>query len=236
MSIIKKSSFILAIGLLLVFISCKSGQNGPRKISILGDSYSTFYGYLTPDTNLCWYGEIERENDVKMVEDTWWHSLVNKDGYILELNNSYSGSTVCNTGYRKEDYSDRSFITRMNNLGNPDIIFVFGGTNDTWAGAPIGDYQYSDWTKEELYSFRPAFAYMLDYLKNHYPKAEIYNITNSGLSDDVTLSMDEICQHYNITNIRLHNIDKQSGHPSVSGMKSIKEQVWKVVVPSDSTK
>jgi len=233
MSIFKKGSFLI-ISVLLIFISCKSAQQNPKKVSILGDSYSTFYGYLTPDTNFCWYGEIERENDVKKVEETWWYPLVNKAGYQLELNNSFSGSTVCNTGYNKEDYADRSFITRMNNLGNPDLILVFGGTNDNWAGAPIGEFKYSDWTKGELYTFRPAFAYMLDYLKTQYPEAEIYNIINSGLSDEVTQSMEEICRHYEITNIRLQSIDKQSGHPSIRGMKEIREQVWKVVAPNDS--
>jgi hypothetical protein len=44
------------------------------KVSILGDSYSTFYGYVTPETNRCWYGvpEEKKENDVKRVEETWW--------------------------------------------------------------------------------------------------------------------------------------------------------------------
>ena len=49
--------------------------------------------------------------------------------------NSYSGSTICNTGYRDEDYSDRSFINRTTLLGNPDIILICGGTNDSWANA-----------------------------------------------------------------------------------------------------
>ena len=47
--------------------------------------------------------------------------------YELERNNSYSGSTVCHTGYKGADYSDRSFITRMVDLGQPDIILVFWG-------------------------------------------------------------------------------------------------------------
>ena len=38
--------------------------------------------------------------------------------------------------------------------------------------------------------------------------------------------MDEICRHYEIKNIRLHDIEKQLGHPSVKGMRSISEQVW----------
>ena len=135
------------------------------------------------------------------------------------------GSTICNTGYEKADYSDRSFITRMTDLGKPDIILVFGGTNDSWAGVPIGDFKYADWTEGELYDFRPAFCYLMDYLVTHYPDARIYNITNTELSEEVTFSMAEVCHHYGVTNIVLRDVDKQWGHPSVKGMASICSQV-----------
>ena len=194
---------------------------------------STFYGHVSPAANLCWYGVPgeKKENDVTKVEETWWYRFIHEHGFQLERNNSYSGSTVCHTGYEKADYSDRSFITRIHNLGTPDIILVFGGTNDSWAGAPIGAYQYDGWTKADLYSFRPAFCYLLASLKQLYPAARIYNITNSELSEEVTDSMDEICRHYGIENIRLHDIDKQWGHPSVQGMQSIDAQVWESVSP-----
>ena len=64
-----------------------------------------------------------------------------------------------------------------------------------------------------------------------YPAARIYNITNSELSEEVTDSMDEICRHYGLENIRLHDIYKQWGHPSVQGMQSIDAQVWESVSP-----
>mgnify|MGYP000294813429 CR=1 FL=1 len=48
-------------------------------------------------------------------------------GRLLEKNNSFSGSTICNTGYSKEDYTFCSFITRMKNLGSPDMILIFVG-------------------------------------------------------------------------------------------------------------
>lgn len=199
---------------------------GQARISILGDSYSTFRGYVEPDTNVCWYPDDREQNDVRTVEDTWWYRLVHEHGYRLERNNSFSGATVCNTGYRKEDYSDRSFIARMDNLGNPDIILVFGGTNDSWAGVPIGEFRYGNRTEQDLYDFRPAFCYLLDYLIEHYPDADVYHITNTGLSEEITASIDEICRHFKVTNIVLHDIDKQREHPSVQGMKSISEQVW----------
>jgi len=197
------------------------------RISILGDSYSTYKGHVQPDTNLCWYGYAERErvNDVRGVEQTWWRLLAAQGGYRIEVNNSYSGATVCHTGYRGEDYSDRSFVTRHDHLGRPDIILVFGGTNDAWAGVPLGDYQYKDWTKAQLYGFKPAFACLLASLQKRYPKAKVFNITNCDLSPAYTDAMAEICRHYGVPDIRLHDIEKQSGHPSVAGMREICRQV-----------
>lgn len=109
---------------------CTMGFSQTRKaVSILGDSYSTFENYLQPDTNAVWYFQQPRKNnDVRSVDQTWWYKFIKESGYRLCVNNSFSGATICHTGYRKEDYSDRSFVTRMNNLGCPDLIFIFGAT------------------------------------------------------------------------------------------------------------
>ena len=111
-------------------------------VSILGDSYSTFEGHVTPDTNYVWYFKTPNPEltDVSDVSQTWWQQLIRDKGLRLEVNNSFSGATICNRGYRGEDYSDRSFLTRVKALGSPDIILVFGGTNDSWAGVEVGAY------------------------------------------------------------------------------------------------
>lgn len=220
----KKTTLIL---LLICTAVSLSAQNMYRQqIAILGDSYSTFKDYVMPDTNICWYSSKARmDNNVNDVKQTWWHLLANEMGYRICTNNSFSGATICNTGYNKADYSDRSFITRMKYLGSPDKIFICGGTNDSWAGAPIGEYKYADWTKQELYSFRPAMAYMLDFMTKRYVNAKIYFILNSELSKEVTESTIEICRHYDVPCIELKDIEKQSGHPSVKGMKAISDQV-----------
>ncbi|MCD8263981.1 MAG: SGNH/GDSL hydrolase family protein [Tannerellaceae bacterium] len=223
----KNKPFILLVICLLFLTATSFAQHTQQRVSILGDSYSTFNGYLTPDTNYCWYGIAEhiKINDVHQVKQTWWYQLINQQGYQLERNNSFSGATICNTGYNGDDFSDRSFVTRLENLGNPDIIFIFGGTNDTWAGSPLGEYQYEDWNKADLYHFRPAFCYLLSKLSEQYPGVKIYNITNTELSAEITDSMEAICRYYGITNINLQYIDKQAGHPSVNGMKAICKQV-----------
>lgn len=215
--------------ILFALLCCNFWATAQRlpSVSILGDSYSTFVGYLQPDTNHVWYwGEPNpKATDVTSVRQTWWHKFIKENGYRLCVNNSFSGATICNTGYRSEDYSDRSFITRLKYLGSPDIIFIFGATNDSWAGAPIGEYKYSDWTDEELYSFRPAMAYLLDHIIDYYPNVKIYFLLNSELKDEIDESVKTVCEHYSIPCIELQDIEKISGHPSVKGMEQIREQI-----------
>lgn len=207
---------------ILVLLALATGATAQIKVSVLGDSYSTYLGYVTPEKNKCFYRDSSKiKNDVHRVEDTWWWQVIDEHGFKLEVNNSYSGATVCNTGYVGNNYSDRSFVTRMKNIGKPDILFIFGGTNDSWAKSPIGEFQYSNWTKQDLFKFRPAFAYMLHYLKKTHPKMRIINICNSDLDDEVNPSMWEICKHYGVECIQLKDIDKQRDHPSILGMLQI---------------
>ena len=121
-----------------------------QTVAVLGDSYSTFEGFI-PKGYATWYTTaVQKATDVNKVEQTWWWQVIKEGGYKMGNINSYSGSTICNTGYRDEDYSDRSFINRTTLLGNPDIILICGGTNDSWANAPIGNYQYSNWKRADL--------------------------------------------------------------------------------------
>ena len=199
-----------------------------QSVTIFGDSYSTFEGYITPASNEPWYyqnGNKPQRTDVTDVTQTWWHHLITKQGWHLCMNNSYSGSTVSYSGYDGADYSLRSFLTRMTNLGCPDIIFVFAGTNDSWTGAPMGDYRYDDFAHADFFQFRPAMARMLEYMTKRYINTRIYFILNDGLREEVNSSVTTICQHYGVPCIRLHDIDKMSGHPSVKGMQQIAQQI-----------
>lgn len=216
-----------------------------QKISILGDSYSTFVDCVVPDTNAIWYYPMEHDqhakgNDVVKPEQCWWSIVVKEMGAQLERNNAFSGSTISYSGYAKDtsgprvpvegftdmcDYSWRSFVNRSNYLGNPDIILICGGTNDSWAGAPIGEYIYGNQTKYQLYHFRPAMAKLLADLIQNYPKARLLFMLNSELKPEINESVHTICAHYGVQCLDLHDIDKQLGHPSQKGMKAIAAQV-----------
>lgn len=219
--------------LILTLVLAMTASAQKRAVSILGDSYSTFKGHVLPDTNYVWYPNKPLQgnegNDVQQVRQTWWHQFISQGNFRLCQNNSFSGATICHTGYKGDDYSDRSFLTRVPFLGSPEVIIVFGGTNDSWAKAPIGSYQYEGWNEHDCYSFRPAMACMLSKLQDYYPGADIYVVINTGLSADITESMKTVSDHYGVRWIMLHDIDKQWGHPSQKGMTQIAQQLSEVI-------
>ena len=195
------------------------------KISILGDSYSTFKGYEKEEYDY-WYPNPEQ--GVVNVEETWWHMLCAEMDLELVNNCSYSGSTVCNTGYGGEDSSYSSFITRLDNDlrdCKSDIIIIFGGTNDFWAGSPVGEIKLEDFTSQDLKSFAPAFYYMIKKIIEYNKDTKIYNVINDEIPKYLTSIMEEVCDKYSINTISLTDIDKINGHPTKKGMYQIKEQI-----------
>ena len=215
----KKTVFFIL--LFFPFIACWG-----QRVSIFGDSYSTFQGYI-PDCNEVWYTlpVDTTRTDVSRVEETWWWQLIEKMGYTLEKNDSYSGSTVSFRGYDGRDFSDRSFITRLPRVGHPEILLIFGCINDSWAGVEVGSYKYVHIQKKDLYTYRPALAWLLSYTRLLYPDTEVYYIIGDGLRHDITESTKAICDHFGIPYIQLQGIDKRAGHPTVLGMRQIADQV-----------
>lgn len=211
----------LIASLAMMCIVLMAGAVEYKNVSVLGDSYSTFKGYVYPDTNAVWYAAPAiRNTDVSSVEETWWRIFTEETGVPIEVNNSFSGATICNTGYKKKDYSDRSFITRMDNLGNPELILVFGATNDCWAGSPLEGRDSTD-----LYAVRPAMHCLFSGLARLYPKADVVFMLNDEIQGDIRKIILDTCELYNVPCLELTDVDKKSGHPSVEGMRQISDQL-----------
>ena len=81
-----------------------------KKVSVLGDSYSTFKDY-NPEGYAPFYPDAH--NDVKEVGQTWWSLYIEAKGYQLEKNNSWGGTTICGTGYFHRDVFNSYFISRV---------------------------------------------------------------------------------------------------------------------------
>ena len=155
-----------------------------KKIVIFGDSYSTFEGHI-PVGYDPYYSEEGIVPDCPVskmhLEQTWWHRLISATGAELVLNNSWSGSTFSYTGYNGDCSTTSSFIRRFRQLkengffkeNKIDTVLVFGGTNDSWVPAPLGEVKYSGWDEEDFKCARPAICYLMDAMKRELEGAKI---------------------------------------------------------------
>lgn len=152
-----------------------------KKLSILGDSISTYSGKIPSGANSQYPFA-----DVQSFDQHWVGQLLNRTGLVLEQLNSYGGSRVSNTG------SIKPFVNsdRINGLGNPDIIIVFGGTNDIYQNATdvgtIPDIYDTSVDSYNLSHFKSAYLYLLTKIKERYPNAIVYCCSILDYTRDVT--------------------------------------------------
>lgn len=200
-----------------------------EKIGILGDSYSTFSGYIPED----YYAYYSRESGescgyVNDVELTWWMQVIRAFDCELVINSSYSGSCVCNFA-RDTDVSEASFTTRMkNDLGSDkelDTVLIYGGTNDVWRNVSRGEVNFGEVTKEELNSLYPAVCHTVGFLRASHPNARIVFMTNWFFDEEVIDVVQSVCDHFGAEHLPIQKVETVNDHPTASGMKQIADQV-----------
>ena len=121
--------------------------NRTTKVSIIGDSISTFAGWCDTTKGGAYYPKSD--GDVTAVTDTWWHKLIyaKMSTGTFEKNISAGNTTVVqnSTGDSSAYWYGWDFGTRLQQLGigDPDVVLIHGGTND---------YGHTSWynTSEEL--------------------------------------------------------------------------------------
>ena len=161
----------------------RSIYNG-KTISILGDSISTFSGYI-PSGNETYYPRDTIQN----VSDTWWMKLITALGMTLNINNSWSGSRVTTT----DGDESAGCMTRCQNLGtNPDVIIVYMGINDFINEVALGTYDGNSGLPSVTNTFREAYAIMLDKILTAYPTSELYVCTLPQCERDGSRGFPEI--------------------------------------------
>lgn len=132
-----------------------------KRISILGDSVSTFAG-ITPSETLFYDAWRQEETGVTSPDDTWWMQVIQGMGGILGVNNSYAGSTVSG-GFMTSGTSEKRLRT-LSAEGEPDMILVAMGANDWGFGVHPQEFEYE-------------YRRMLQRMKRLYPRAEIWCAT-----------------------------------------------------------
>lgn len=155
------------------------------QLSILGDSISTFEGYI-PEGHHVFY---PYNGEVTEVEQTWWKQLLTDTGMELCSNASSSGSTCAgdstsmdNPQYGCSDYRVAELVGQGGVY--PDVIIVYMGTNDLLTGVPIGENDGTQYVEEGMVeNFSDAYCMMLDKLTMYYPGAQIFCCTLPPIGD-----------------------------------------------------
>ena len=205
------------------------------RVGIFGDSYSTFEGCV-PEGYFSYYGKGKHvDTGVLRREDTWWDLLIRETSSTLVLNNSFSGSTVCLTG-RADHPASSAFAVRaplfFNGETPLDTIFFLGGTNDSWIDSPLGDPTPKDWrdyTEEDKKDVLPAIGYVIGYLRAHYPDARIVTVINEILKPEIKETLKAAAEKYRCQTVLLHGVRMIHGHPDLTGMKQIRDQIVETV-------
>ena len=233
-------------------VSPPTGFEG-KIMSILGDSISTFSGYMLPGRPSAQYPS----SDITSVDQTYWMGLINDLGAVLGVNEAYGGCRVTNGHPTATPATDQ---TRINNLGNngvPDHIIAFVGINDFTTNVPMGKYDGRGAlpvvNSTNLGTFREAYAIMINRIQLTYPMAQVWVCTFPGLNvvggsgfpetrpDGLTVAdwcdaVAEVCTPMGCRVIALSqcgmhtlntaNFTKDGIHPNAAGMKLIKEQMY----------
>ena len=163
-------------------------QLAGSSFSILGDSISTFQGYIP----VGYYDFFPENGRVNAVEDTWWQIVAGDLGLTLCVNGSSSGATVVgdSTGTENPQCACNEF--RTGGLAGqegtcPDRIIVYLGTNDLLETVRLGDNDGTGAvTAGEIDMFSDAYTLMLDKLQANYPSARIYCCTLLQVGDHGT--------------------------------------------------
>lgn len=204
-----------------------------KKVSILGDSISTYKGYI-PDGYAAFYPYPTA--DFGDVNQTWWMRVINGLGMKLLKNNSYSGSCVAEgTGS-----SGATNMERLKELieGNekPDVIIIYMGANDC-ASSSVS-----------LTNFKNSYKKMLDSVKTLAPEAEIYLSTLPSTklySEDDKIKYNQVIKDY-ATELSLNLIDLSntftqdnyknyvvdSCHPNKAGMIKMSQDMIAQILAS----
>ena len=145
-----------------------------KKLSIIGDSISTYVGWI-PSGNANYY--TGSNTGVTSVDQTWWKRLIDSTEMELELNQSWSGSRVTTT--RPTDpIASAGCMTRAQTLGDdPDVVITYIGINDFNNEVPLGTWDGTGAIPTATDTFKEAYAVMLNKVRARYPNAELFCAT-----------------------------------------------------------
>ena len=219
-------------------IASSTATSTKTRVSLIGDSITTYQGYTLFPSNYQY--PKSSYTDFTSVTQTYWYQLIygKMTNALLEANSSHTATCVQNT--TKNGYPGYGFLNRYADLGNPDVIFINGGTNDSWSfNLPVGTLDFTIATDDlDTYQFAQAYDKLIRLLEGKYPDAKIFCIIGDCVMDSQYSAyaqvIRDVCNHYEIHYAEVVFADRaastyDSVHPNVAGMNEMADQIWEQV-------
>lgn len=194
-----------------------------KTISVLGDSITTYNGYIP--NGFTYFYPYPTANLLD-VNQTWWMQFINHYGMKLLVNNAWSGSAVAGSAT-----SAAQNMTRLQYLFigevKPDVILIFMGAND--APSPY----------ITLSQFDQAYGKMIENIQSYSPQSEIvlcalpslplysdtdqenYSAVIQGYADEYGFVFIDFRDAFSRLESSAYLVD--SAHPNKAGMDKLAE-------------
>lgn len=144
-----------------------------KNLSILGDSISTFSGYIPSGSNAYYTGS---KGGVSTASLTWWGKVMSALGMNLCVNNSNNGNCASNINGDAKNGLIRASALHTDTV-TPDVIIVYLVTNDFYGRANVGTYNGQGAVPTDQSTFRAGLSMILDTINTNYPFAEVWVCT-----------------------------------------------------------
>ena len=219
-------------------LASSTATSTKTRVSLIGDSITTYEGYTLSPKNFQY--PKSSYTDFTSVTQTYWYQLIydKMTNAVLEANSSHTATCVQNTV--SSGYPGYGFLNRYADLGNPDVIFINGGTNDSWSyKLPVGTLDFTIKTEDlDTYQFAQAYDKLIRLMQAKYPNTKIFCIIGDNVMDSQYTAyaqvIRDVCNHYNIHYAEVVFADRAAStyddvHPNVAGMKEMADQIWEQV-------
>lgn len=227
-----QAGFVKTVSLDFADAEMEGEKHMPTRLGILGDSISTFKGIIPSDHRTYYPTTNVACKDVDAWEKTYWGHLINDYWHCeLDVNSAWSGSCVADGD---PTVVRTPFVKRCSLFKNPDVIIVFGGTNDcqTERMIGLGEFDYtSSLDKLNTYRrFRESYIWVIKTLQANYPEAQLICIVGNHIDGEYGNSVAAIAKELGIPCVDFRGDQSvtqyEQLHPNAAGHAHMAQRIY----------